>query len=416
MENPLKHLREQIKPDLHRPDKEAVPEYCLNESCIHHHPGPQNTGNWYKHFGSHKTKAHGIVPRFRCKACKKTFSTQSFSIHYWTHRVMNMEQFESVLVGSSGQRQLGRSLKASGRLVKNRCQRLARNYLACYAEVAKHHTITEDCAFDGFESFVRSQYFPASFNILIGSESLALYGVSVNLMRRKGRMTAIQKANRTMIDEHFKPKPSDTKKACMIVFESLKGRIRESDTPWELWTDKHKAYPTALHQIDWTREAIENESIVHNTISSKAARIRSNPLFPVNYMDREARKDMADHARETVRFPREINMAIQRMIAVLGAHTFGKPKTITGRCFTDQDPTHADEAGMTQIDSVQYVVKNRHTKRFLYSHASKGGCPDWITMIWKELYKNPPVVDFVTGEEIKKRQYGKDRKSAHLFA
>ena len=399
-----------------RPDI-TVPEFCRNPSCPHHHPTTESDSPvWYVRHGYHSTKAHGAVQRFRCTACGTTCSTQTFSIHYWTHRVVDIEHIEKMIGNCAGQRQIGRAIQASGRLVKNRCQRLARNYLAIYAEAACDHLIHESCAFDGFESFVRSQYFPVNMNILIGSETLAVYGVTGSVMRRKGRMTAAQKEFRAKIDAHWKPKRGALLSSCVRLFCALTDRVDLGPRkhPWTLWTDEHQAYPRALNQVPILREALDCGRMRHCTVSSRAARTGRNLLFPVNYIDREIRKDLADHVRETVRFPREMNMAMQRLIIELGSHTFGKPIRISGRCWTETELTHADAAGLTNSIRVRNLMERRYLYRHVHSHAVKRGCAGWISDIWLERYQNPPVVDPVTGEQLRRRVPGSDWRAVHL--
>ena len=61
------------------------------------------------------------------------------------------------------------------------------------------------------------------------------------------------------------------------------------------------------------------------TVSSEQIRDRANPLFSVNYMDREFRKDLAEHRRETVCFGRNTNCSLERMSVYLFYHNYLKP-------------------------------------------------------------------------------------------
>jgi hypothetical protein len=63
---------------------------------------------------------------------------------------------------------------------------------------------------------------------------------------------------------------------------------------------------------------------VHATVSSRAARSRSNPLFPVNYLDRELRKDLHEHGRESVCFGRNVNRQMERLTLYLFYHNYLK--------------------------------------------------------------------------------------------
>jgi hypothetical protein len=63
---------------------------------------------------------------------------------------------------------------------------------------------------------------------------------------------------------------------------------------------------------------------VHRTVSSRAARTVDNPLFPVNYLDREIRKDLHEHARETTCFGRNVNRQMERSALYCYWHNFRK--------------------------------------------------------------------------------------------
>ena len=392
-----------------------TPEFCPNPSCQHHF-SPQQP-NWYYRHGRHNSKVRGSIQRFRCRSCGKTCSTQTFSLHYWTHQHWNFTALENMLTSSAGQRQIGRSTVASGRVIKNRCSRLARNYLAIYYAALQDHQISENCAFDGFESFVRSQYFPANWNILVGSDSLAVYGITGALLRRKGCMTKQQRDFRDMIDPHWKRPRNAVAKSCVQLFRDIEPRINTGveDKPWVISTDEHRSYPAALRKVPAIKTALQEGKIRHVTVSSRKKRDTRNALFPVNYIDREIRKDLGDHARETVKFAREVNMSAQRLIIELGSHTFGKPMRIPNSVQLQHIPTHGDAAGLTSTEKVRNLLKRRYTHRFVHSRASGKGNIAWIDAIWLQRYENPPVVHPVTGEKITERSPGSGWCAQHLL-
>ena len=63
-----------------------------------------------------------------------------------------------------------------------------------------------------------------------------------------------------------------------------------------LFSDEKKEYQEVLSEL---KKGPEKE-ITHIRISSRKARTIRNELFPVNYFDREIRKDCANHVRQTV--------------------------------------------------------------------------------------------------------------------
>ena len=74
-----------------------------------------------------------------------------------------------------------------------------------------------------------------------------------------------------------------------------------------LIADEKKEYARAL--VRYFMEAYRN----HTTISSKAARTRTNPLFSSDYSERELRKDQANHRRETECFSRNVANMMNRL-------------------------------------------------------------------------------------------------------
>lgn len=66
----------------------------------------------------------------------------------------------------------------------------------------------------------------------------------------------------------------------------------------------------------------DHEGLIHKTVSSRAARTPANPLFPVNYLDREIRKDLHEHVRETACFGRNVNAQMERLTLYLFYHNY----------------------------------------------------------------------------------------------
>ncbi|MBL8968132.1 MAG: hypothetical protein JNG85_14090, partial [Spirochaetaceae bacterium] len=68
-----------------------IPPFCPRPGCEHHREAPGFRYHAYKPRGAYATKAIGPVPRFRCTACGKTFSNQTFSVDYYAKRVVDYE-------------------------------------------------------------------------------------------------------------------------------------------------------------------------------------------------------------------------------------------------------------------------------------------------------------------------------------
>jgi hypothetical protein len=305
-------------------DEHTFP-YCPHRGCIHHRfPGTKLYTN-YESWGSYPTKAFGPVPRFRCLACGHTFSTQTFSVDYFAKRVIDYSDILTRLVSTSSLSAIGRAIEASTDTVSNRISRAARQALAFESRLSRSRFPSENLAADGFESFCVSQYFPNNITILVGSDSQFVYAADHVTLRRKGRMTDTQIKRRAELEERFKADPRGIQRSfSRIASECLHVLSDEARPAIDLWTDEHRSYPrgiassvcaSALHKIGRLR---------HRTVSSRAARTKQNPLFPVNYLDRELRKDLHEHVREGVCFGRNVNRQMERLTLYLFYHNYQK--------------------------------------------------------------------------------------------
>ena len=77
--------------------------------------------------------------------------------------------------------------------------------MAAHAESLRTFVPTEPLVADGFESFVRSQYFPNNINLLLTADSQLLLGATYCTIRRRGTMTEAQKKRRGELEALYRP-------------------------------------------------------------------------------------------------------------------------------------------------------------------------------------------------------------------
>ncbi len=297
------------------------PPFCARSSCIHHQPISCSPYHAYTPWGFYNTKAFGKVPRYRCNACGKTFSRQTFRLDYYAKHILSYRDIVQRLSSCESLSAIGRALGASTDTISNRISRASRQALALSSEVSSRMQPEEDLAADGFESFCRSQYFPNNITLLVGSTSQYVYAADHVTLRRKGRMTAQQKKTRTTLETLWKPEPGGIERSfCRIADEALRVYAATQRTKLTLWTDEHKSYTRALAHSQHVSLLVQTGLLQHRVISSRAARTTKNPLFPVNYLDRELRKDLHEHVRETVCFGRNVNRQMERLSVYLLWH------------------------------------------------------------------------------------------------
>jgi hypothetical protein len=394
------------------PGYKIKPGFCPNSYCSYHHLEKESSTSWYIRDGFHFSKARGSIPRFKCKECGKRFSTQTFSIHYWTHSTTDFRKLDAQMQSGAGQRQLGREYEVTTNVIANRQLRLARNYLASFDEILQTGKIYEDCCFDGFESYLRSKYHPIHLNILIGKRSQMPYGFTLGQIRRKGSMTALQKLNREKIDKVWRLKRGHYTEMLRVLFNDLQQHFPIHRGSWKLVSDMAQTYPSAIKRVPRLKKALNEGRMQHIQINSKDPRTFSNKLFASNYIDRELRKNQSQFVKSSVRQAREVHLCLCRAVTALGHHAFQKPFRIHNKVNSHGVNTHSEEAGfrMNPNGAISGLYLHRHVWSRLKQKM------EWMRFIWQRVYENPPIIDFETGQIKKKWQPGSGYFARHLLA
>ncbi len=354
-----------------------TPPFCANPQCEHHLHHASDPYRDYVAWGSYDTRAFGEVPRFRCSACGKTFSAQTFQVNYWLKKTYPYDDLVVRLASCSSLRAISRASKLSVKSVQNRIARGSRQVLALESRLSSLRTPSEDLAADGFESFCVSQYFPNNIHLLVGSESQFVYEADHVTLRRKGRMTTEQRRRRELLDRRFRPPLHGIEDSFARIARACLALISDGCRPsLRLWTDRKREYPRGISQSACARALLESGRLLHRTISSRAARTRDNQLFPVNYLDRELRKDLHEHVRETTCFGRDVNNQMERLTLYLYYHNYRKPHR-------SRQPglTHAQVAGYPEAD-YRAEAERLWVERAWYSRTelSESGQATWLRL------------------------------------
>jgi len=226
------------------------------------------------------------------------------------------------LTSSSGNANTCRILGIRDSTLSNRVRRLSRVLLAIHSKIRKELAeLSKETSFvlDGFESFCDSQYHPNNINLLLGSSCEYIYQIGLSVLKRKGRMTAKQRAIRDQMEQEHKTNPAETRLSVANLLQDIQ-LYRNEETGMLLVTDEHKTYPKSLALVD-----PQGIYFNHQQVSSKEHRDRSNPMFPVNYADRQFRKDLANHVRETVQFARSPVAMMARLSVYQFYHNYLSP-------------------------------------------------------------------------------------------
>jgi len=207
------------------------------------------------------------------------------------------------LLGCSGYRQIARDLGISPTTVLRQTIRLGRHCLLFHERLRPKGPLREPIVVDGFETFEFSQYTPVHFHLGLGAHSHYLYAFTDSELRRKGRMTDAQRARRPALERVYgRPDPRSIERE----MGALLALVVPEKSRAEVLSDEHPAYPRALRRI-------EDRTMAHRTLSSRVARTRQNPLFPVNLADLLIRHSSANHKRETIAFSKRRQSAAERL-------------------------------------------------------------------------------------------------------
>ena len=343
------------------------PPFCPNPTCAHHHDTPGHyTGHW-KHAGSYMTAVVGEVPRFQCTACKRGFSGRTFAYGYYTKRTLDVREIQRAISQGENVSSIARHLGASTASIQNRIDRFARACLAMHADLSATITLTEHLVADGFESFDRSQYHPNQINLLVGKKSQFLYGLAHVTIRRKGRMSKAQKARRRQLEALWCAPRAGIRTSftrLMATIDPLWDRARLPEL--QLWTDEHRDYPIAIMDTRPLFMAMHDGSFRHMTWPSTAPRTVLNPLFAVNYYDRELRKDLAAFRRESTCFTRNVANGLSRFACHMAYHNYQKPYRVEP--VQIDGSVHAEVAGIDR-NLIEAQLARLYTERpFISQH------------------------------------------------
>ena len=336
----------------------TYPPFCPNPHCSDHWHTHSPSRRWWILDGCYRSRLSGRVQRYRCTSCGSRFSEATFSVYYFAKKRINLYRLKKLLTNGSSIRAAARQLNVSPTTIIQRCMLLCRQSIACHAELLADLTAREALVADGFQSFWVSQFHPNNFNLLAGATSQYLFAMTQATLRRGGTMTPAQKRKRRHIERLDPPDPGLLSRSFQELLETAQRLwARMPAAQRELRTDKHQCYPGCL-----ARCTVDH--VTHIRVSSKEPRTRYNPLFTVNYLDRELRKDLAEHHRETVCFARNAALSTARMWIYLVSHNYEKPYRISPR----RGLTHAEMAGIS-TQALRRVRRRMLTRRAFFTRA-----------------------------------------------
>ncbi|MEJ2665416.1 MAG: hypothetical protein P8107_15485, partial [Spirochaetia bacterium] len=130
--------------------------------------------DWFIHKGTYPSKHNAGIQRFQCRVCGKKFSTQSFHIDYYAKKQVDYIKLLRYVCEGLSLRATQRISGLSRNTIQNRIDRLSRYCTSKSLKILRSLQVKEHLAADGFESFVKSQYFRSRISVSVFLQSCGL--------------------------------------------------------------------------------------------------------------------------------------------------------------------------------------------------------------------------------------------------
>ncbi len=267
------------------------PAFCPWRDCSQHlAPAPHF---FLRHGYYHPNCRSRPVPRFRCRACRRTFSRQTFRMDYRDHRPdLNTKLFDLVTMGV-GIRMASRRLGLSQRCTELKLRKIARHLRQLNLNLRRPLEGSVEIQFDELESFEGHRSFrPLSIPVLLERSSRYYIWSESAPIRPKGKMTPARLKRLAIEEERHGTRKDRSREACRRTLERG-GDLLAKDATVILFTDEKRSYPPLA------KAAFGDSLLVHLKTNSKLARTTWNPLFPINHEDARMRDMLGRLRRES---------------------------------------------------------------------------------------------------------------------
>ena len=258
------------------------PPHCPNPACACHVAPPPD---FFINRGSYTTKHdRQKVPRYRCKTCRKTFSSRRFSATAGQHKPAVNAPLAKLLSSSVTQRRCGQLLGIAKLTVARKFAFLARLARKAHADfLASGQIKSSYVQFDEMETFVATKLKPLSIALAVRARTGQIIGARVAAMNCHGRMAGVS--------QHFYGLRKDTReRACTNLLKVVNAVAKKQIT---VATDGKVAYGPLIKKVV--------PQATHKVVVGGRKKVRGapDPLFRLNHTCAKIRADLSRMARRT---------------------------------------------------------------------------------------------------------------------
>lgn len=247
-----------------------TPPRCPNQDCTQHaRPSPRfyfRRGKYHPH-----TRPRG-VQRYRCRACLRSFSDQTFRHDYRDRRPRDNLPLFLLLVSGIGMRQAGRVLDMDVRAVQGKQRKMARMLAHLHDNLCPKLPPGRSWLLDEEETFEGASIRTLTMPVLIERDSWFVVATGVAPIRRLASAGSARR-RRQDFDERTGPRRDESNQCVRKVLEALAAKVPSGQVL--LHTDQKRSYATISRRVFGDR-------LTHLTTSGTLVRDTHNPLFPIN--------------------------------------------------------------------------------------------------------------------------------------
>jgi transposase-like protein len=256
------------------------PPFCPFPACPQHRaPAPR----FFHLHGHYRARCRtNRVQRYRCKTCRRTFSTQTFRADYRDQKPELNASVVELLCSGVGLRQTARLVRLSRRCLElktrklSRCARQLDRNLRRRADLAKLMHLLR-VHFDEFETYEeRRNTRPVTVATALESKARFIFSALAGPIRPSGTMTERRLRAIEEDERRFGPRKSHSRLVCRGALRRAAAMAGENAIIL-LRTDEKTTYP------DIARSAFGSRLVVHMRTPSVLPRGKRNPLFPINH-------------------------------------------------------------------------------------------------------------------------------------
>ena len=357
------------------------PLHCPNPSCRCFSAPPPA---WFIRYGTYRTTAHGSVQRYQCRHCRRTFSDQSRSLHFFAKRRLPLQAIWRSLLEGASLREIARRYHTTSSTVQTAILRLGRQAMAAQLQLLNALHPQAAVVYDGLRSCVSSQDYPCDITTVVEPGGETILTMSHSVMVRGGRMRAAQRRRLQRKLSVWRPQRGSMGRDIAGIYREIWDYLRAPvGSAAVIDTDEHPLYRSRLAGDAVGVHLKRAGALIHRRTPGSAPRTMENRLFAVNYIDRLLRHRLKEHTRESIAIARSATMQMHRAWIFAVDHN----------CLREYRVRRPWLGGHAEQSAVEPEVVRHIAARLFRERIELRGIavPQTISMVWTGSLPSPPI-------------------------